>query len=1420
MKQKQFRLLLIDDNADDVWLVKEFLSQSSPGIFEVSSCSLLSNAINRLAKEEYGLILLDLNLPDSQGEATFLDENIKNLDCPIIVLTGLDDEELAIKAVQAGAQDYLVKGEFDGIALTRSINYAIERYQLKKQIYEASTKDALTGLYNRKGFTTLAEQQIKLALRSKSDLLFFFIDIDGLKDINDNFGHRAGDHALVVTADILRNTFRDSDILGRAGGDEFVVLAVETHSEDKDAILQRFETERHHYSTGIEEYDLYFSIGVSTWTHQESKSIDALLSEADAAMYIHKRSKRGKEYEKEAVLEGFLFETGALLSETEALPDACIILLIEDNPDDALLIQTYIRAVDPKYEVHHVERLSEALAYLEGGHITLVMVGLSLPDSYGLDGVESLVLTSPDVPLVVITEQDDHEVALKALQLGAQDYLTKGKFDEVLLGCSIKYSIERQRLNVQNSIYARELQRSEARLNSIFNNVAIGMYRTTPEGEIRFANRALVEMMGFDSFEQLVGRNLEEIGIIDQADRQEFFQRIEENSYVTGFEAKWKKADGTLIFVRESAKAIRDPDGKIIYYEGAAEDISAHVEVQKQLRLQSAALDAAANAILICDRSGDILWVNPAFEDMTGYEMAEVIGKKPSILKSGMHDEEFYRQFWETISSGLVWQGEMINRRKDGSFYTEQQTIAPLLDSINEITHFIAIKEDITSRKVADEITQRHLNEMKILNAVAAIGVEETDEDTLIERVTRIIGENLYSDHFGVMLLGESKQALLIHPSYRGLPEGFSKEIIKLSEGVVGPVAASGKSRIISDTSEVPEFIYSMPGICSGLSIPLVAGERVIGVINSESTQINAFSEEDERLLTTVAGQLATAIERVRQQKAEHEQRIRAEALSDTALALNSSLAFDQILEQVLDNVSRIIPHEASNVLLNESGEARIARHRRLDHQSDTILIDSHKFIIADTKNLNIMLETGEPLNIPDVRKYSGWISIPGGEWVRSHLGMPIQKDKHTFGYLTLEHSTPGFFTDSHAKTLQTLAFQLATAMDNARLYQRQQQQLIFLESLHQIDLAITGSLNLTVTLDVIANQITSQLEVDASSILLLDPFAITLEPVSSSGFSSGDIKSRVLRMGEGLGGMVAKEGNVINHTSLADDTSSEYTRSDIFAQEGFVSYYGIPLIAKGQIKGVLEMYHRYLFEPNYEWENFIATVATQAAIAIDNALMFENLEKSTLELSLAYDTTLEGWAKALELRDRETEGHSRRVVEMTLKLGRAMGIVGLDLVHLRRGALLHDVGKMGVSDEILQKSGPLTIDEWEIMRQHPVYAFKWLNSINYLRPALDIPHYHHERWDGTGYPEGLAGEQIPLSARLFAIVDVWDALLSNRPYREAWSQEKAISYIQLRSGSHFDPQIVKIFIELIEEMDSSKDLEDARFDEYSVDST
>lgn len=391
----------------------------------------------------------------------------------------------------------------------------------------------------------------------------------------------------------------------------------------------------------------------------------------------------------------------------------------------------------------------------------------------------------------------------------------------------------------------------------------------------------------------------------------------------------------------------------------------------------------------------------------------------------------------------------------------------------------------------------------------------------------------------------------------------------------------------------------------------------------------------------------------------------------------------------------------------------------------------------------------------------------------------------------------PRSFSDNELALLKGLADQAAQAIANARLHEEASRRLEYMQALRTIDTAIRAGLDLRITLNILLDKATSQLGVDAAAVLLLNRHTQTLEYAAGRGFRTQALQYPRLRLGDGCASQAALERRLVRAPDLAQAMNG-LGRAPLLPDEGFVAYFALPLIAKGQVKGVLEVFHRTSLDPDEEWLNFLEALAGQAAIAIDNARLFEDLQRTNVELSIAYNSTLEGWTRALELRDVETEGHSRRVAEMTLRLARARGMSDAELVYVRWGALLHDVGKMAIPDSILLKPGSPTDEEWDIIRRHPVYAYEMLSPITYLRPALDIPYSHHEKWDGTGYPQGLRGEQIPLAARIFAVVDVYDALRSDRPYREAWPEEKAIEYSREQAGQHFDPAVVEAFLEVV----------------------
>jgi HD-GYP domain-containing protein (c-di-GMP phosphodiesterase class II) len=423
----------------------------------------------------------------------------------------------------------------------------------------------------------------------------------------------------------------------------------------------------------------------------------------------------------------------------------------------------------------------------------------------------------------------------------------------------------------------------------------------------------------------------------------------------------------------------------------------------------------------------------------------------------------------------------------------------------------------------------------------------------------------------------------------------------------------------------------------------------------------------------------------------------------------------------------------------------------------------------------------------PSIRKQipEGW----GGACI------PIYTTTERVGIFYLGVPSDRMLKEEEKHLLSNLAEIAGNAIYRMRLHAQSEMHVQRLNALHNFDLAISSSLDLRLTLDDLLNQVTTQTGVDAADVLLLNEYSQTLEYAAGRGLRGSSAKRARLRMGDGFAGKASLERSIVAIPDLSRVTLS-LTQGLLWQGEDFQAYFCVPMIAKGKIEGVLEVFHRSPLSPDLEWMDFLETLANRAAIAIMVSQLFENIQRSNAELRHAYDATIEGWSRALELRDRETKDHVSRVVDLTIELAREMRIfTEEELVHLRRGALLHDIGKMAVPDAILRKPGRLTEDEWKLMRMHPQHALEMLSPIPYLNRSLDIPYCHHEKWDGTGYPQGLKGEQIPLPARIFAAIDVWDALTNDRVYAKAWEPDRVIQYIKDQSGKQFDPQVVQAFM-------------------------
>jgi PAS domain S-box-containing protein/putative nucleotidyltransferase with HDIG domain len=1546
----------------------------------------------------------------------------------------------------------------------------------------------------------------------------------------------------------------------------------------------------------------------------------------------------------------------------------------------------------------------DAIVVHRGGEILLantaamIFVGAATPEE--IIGKPMLDFVHPDYRKLVI-ERTQHQIAEgKVVPVTEEKFirLDGTVIDVEVTSAPVHYRDTLVSLVIFRDISERKiaeaaLEESEAKYRNVVERANDGI-TIIKDGIVKFANPRLVQLAG-RSLAEIIGSPMSDYihpdelpNVVDRYNR-----RMAGEELPSAYETVLIHKNKTKLYVELNAGAIQ--------YEGGIADLVIVRDISERKLAESALKDSeisyqglfnrVSEAIYIQDREGHFLDVNEGAVKMYGYPREYLIGKTPADVSAPeKNDLKKIKEMFRKAFKDQPQQFEFWGKRSNGEIFPKDIRLYKGIYFGQDVV--IALAQDITQRKLAEEALQRQLKELTVLHAVSMTATQVSSVDQLIEQVTRIIGNAVYVDDFGVALFDQASQVLRPHPSYHG--ETFeAMATIPLSEGIMGYVASSGEPYCTSDVRNDEHYLNTVPETLSELCVPIKVGKKLIGVINAESRQLNFFKEDDERLLNTIAGTLATAIEKLHLFDAEHVRRQEAETLREAAAAVSSSLELNQVLNTILISLKRVVPYDSASVTLLEGEHLRLVAVQGFDHPEKIInqtfsanddlfretqkmnkpifladaktdarfhqwawtghvrgwmgvplivrkkvigyiTLDSHEpsayheesaalvqafahqvataienarlyeaeqrrlqesetlreaaAVVASTLDQNhavqlildqlarvvpydsasvlimregyleiiggqgwedpsaviglhfpipgdnpntlvvqqrspvilgnaprqyavfrnkphnhIMSWLGVPMIVRDrvigilsidskqpdyftqesIRLVSAFASqaastienarlyeeaiqaaerrailhrasqeiasasqdpeqvyaavhraagqmmpakafaitlleeqsqetigvylvdkggrapidrvpagvglsglvistgrpvitndltvdpIPGSvhfgeeEEVRSILAVPLRLGEKVIGMLSVQSYEPHAYTDDDQALLEMLAAHAAVAIENARLYaetlqrlkeleavnhistalrsaqtvddmlpslleetlqvlgsdsgviwlydpvggvlkekvargwfttiqetpvkpgegiagtvfktgqvsvskefasdpltrestrdrlpigwggacvpirtmretigvlfvsvelprqlqadavhllvtlsemagnairratlhEQTERQLQRLASLRAVDMAINTILDLRVTLGILIDHIISQLKVDAVNILLINPNTPTLYHAASSGFRSDAFKNTRLYISDSLAGQAIRTRTTTHIPDLSE--SKLLQRVELQTEEGFVTYFGVPLIAKGQIKGVLEIFHRSPLEPDSEWRSFLETLAGQAAIAIDNSVLFEELQQTNMNLSLAYDATIEGWSKALDLRDQGTEGHTLRVAEMTVLLADIMGVSSVDLVHVRRGALLHDIGKMGIPDSILIKTGPLTDEEWVIMHRHPDFAFEMISPITYLRQALDIPYGHHERWDGSGYPRHLAGEQIPLAARIFAVVDVWDALISDRPYRKALTKAAAAEFVRVNSGKLFDPRVVEAFLQMI----------------------
>jgi PAS domain S-box-containing protein len=782
----------------------------------------------------------------------------------------------------------------------------------------------------------------------------------------------------------------------------------------------------------------------------------------------------------------------------------------------------------------------------------------------------------------------------------------------------------------------------------------------------------------------------------------------------------------------------------------------------EQLHFLQTLIDTIPNPVFYKDTRGIYLGCNRAFEAYLGRSREALLGMSVYDLSPPDLAEVYHRADLDLFDSGGAQVYEASVQHADGSRHDVVFSKAVFHNTDGSVGGLIGTFLDISERKQAEVALQeqKSFSENLLCNSGAPMFVINTAHQVIAwNRALEIL-----SGKPAPLMLGTSDQ----WQAFYAVPRPCLADLVLNGESDLDPVRWNYRllrpSELAEDGLQAEAWLPNLNGrdryiFFSAAPIRNSQGE-IIAVIETLEDITDRQKRQQE---IEVFAQVTTSLRAARNRS--DIQSITLENVQELSQAQAVSLLFFKGAGEdlVMEQAGGLWAKATGLQLQAGKGIARLALEARQPQV--------HKLVAGDAR-----------IARPDLMQDLAYLAC-----------IPLIAHEQAVGALCAGFAGP--VREQTLRQLVVIGDIAASALHRSLLNEQTERQLQRLLALRNIDLAITSSFDLRQTLAVFLEQACSQLQADAAGVLLYRPDKGDLEFAAGQGFRAPPEREQPVTVHAEWFAQVVEGRRRLTLDRLAQGV--DLHASPLAAGEDFTFCVALPLVAQGQVQGVLEVFHRVPLAPPAEWYEFLESLGTQAAIAIVKATLFENLQRSNMRLRLAYDTTIEGWSRALDLRDKETEGHSGRVSEMTLRLATVMGFDQEQLVHIRRGALLHDIGKMGIPDRILLKSGPLTEGEWEIMRQHPRFGYELLSPIEHLRPALDIPYCHHEKWDGSGYPRGLKGEQIPLAARVFAVVDTWDALRSDRPYRTGWPPEKIASYLQSKGGSEFDPEVVAAFLAL-----------------------
>ncbi|ULH17039.1 PAS domain S-box protein (plasmid) [Deinococcus sp. KNUC1210] len=863
-----------------------------------------------------------------------------------------------------------------------------------------------------------------------------------------------------------------------------------------------------------------------------------------------------------------------------------------------------------------------------------------------------------------------------------------------------------------------------------------------------------------------------------------------------------------------------------------------------ELQLLQQVVAASAVGTVITDaRQADlpVMYVNPAFERLSGYAAPEVLGRNCRFMQGQDLDQPGIQAIRQAIRYGESVTTTLRNYRKDGTLFYNEITISPVCDDDGTVTHFVGYQNDVTVKEEASQEATRLQQQLTSTLERFTDGFATLDDQLHFTYVNaaaaRIAGkrpEGLSGRPF-FSVFPNSADSAVVQAIERARSTGLTQYAVSYLTSIgtwidvtVYP-ARGGISVFLRDITEhhhIQEALRTSEArfskVFQASPIPIIiTRQRDQHFIDLNEAFVIASGYQRDEVIGRTSRELRFWVDQLQHddivrvltqgdQVSNREVRLRVKSGEERDMVI-SVMPVELDGEPCIMNLIRDISNEKRAQQILEASELQYRQiaadlQRTLDLSVDMITSSDAdgRFVSVSAACRQILGYAPEELLgrlslefvHPDDRAITKLEaqSVKAGQVTTTFQNRYLHKTGEVVWIEWAAVRLPGdplIYSVARDITQRKVA-----AADIERLNEHLRQQLQYLTSLREIDQAIASSQELTVTLGLILDNITQQLGADAVTLLLLDPQTSALDYAVTRGFAT-PLQASTVQLETSLAGEVALSRQALVIPDLQTTALSSDWRG-VLLRERLMAYYGVPLMAKGTVLGVIEVLHREPFEPSATWLETFDMLGAQAAIAIDNARLFAALERRNQDLRLAYDETIEGWARALDLRDKETEGHSRRVTELTVQLCRCLGVAPETLVDVRRGALLHDIGKMGIPDAVLLKPGKLSEEEWGLMKRHPEYAVRLLSPIKFLRSALDIPRCHHEKWDGSGYPAGLSGKAIPLMARAFAVVDVYDALTSDRPYRAAWTRERALQHIQRESGTHFDPEVVAAFFALL----------------------